>query len=349
MYSPKHFCIGIAALTIAFSSIFQASAVEETTAEDIKAPEEEKTDTEKPKPTVVATVNGEAITSDELDELFDSLGGETPKSFILEQLIQRKAVRQFLDKEKFEVDEETVNEQIKMIQESYQDRGINIEELLKSQNVSEKEFHDQIAFQVRLRNYLESKLTDEEVMEGLSRVRASHVLISTDGDVTDEEAKKKIEEIEKELRGAEDLTTAFREAAGKYSDCPSKAKGGDLNFFTRGQMVKPFSDAAFGMEVGQMSPPVKTKFGYHLILVTERQPVSQEKYEQNIEAAKSQYLSIKTMKFVTEVGEQAEVVRFDEELPAVEEKPETEEPAETTEPTEETKEEVGETETGGEN
>ena len=349
MYSPKRFYIGIATLTIAFSSIFQASAAEETTAEDIKLPVEEKADTEKPKPTVMATVNGEAINSDEVDELFDSLEGGTPKSFILEQLIQRKAVRQFLDKEKFQVDNESVDEQIKMIQESYEGRGINIEELLKSQNVSQEEFRDQVAFQVRLRSYLESKLTDEEVMEGLSRVRASHVLISTDGDVTEEEAKKKIEEIEKELRSATDLKTAFAEAAGKHSDCPSKAKGGDLNFFTRGQMVKPFSDAAFGLEVGQMSPPVKTKFGYHLILVTDRQPVSQEKYEQNIEAAKSQYLTIKTMKFVTEVGEEADVVRFDEELPEVEEKPETEEPEEKAEHTEETKEEVGETETGGEN
>lgn len=92
-------------------------------------------------------------------------------------------------------------------------------------------------------------------MAGASMVRASHILVSTE-----DEARH----VMKELAGGK----AFADMAMKYSSCPSKAKGGDLGFFAKGQMVKPFENAAFTLPVGQVSQPVKTEFGYHLILVT---------------------------------------------------------------------------------
>ena len=60
----------------------------------------------------------------------------------------------------------------------------------------------------------------------------------------------------------------FAALAKKHSECPTKARGGDLGFFTGGRMVKAFEDAAFGMTVGQISKPVKTQFGWHVIKVT---------------------------------------------------------------------------------
>ena len=130
----------------------------------------------------------------------------------------------------------------------------------------------------------------------------------------------------------DNLKEAFAEAAGKYSDCPSKAKGGDLGLSTRAEWVRPFSDAAFSTEIGQMSPPVKTKFGYHLILVTDRQPVSKEMFEKNKEPAKRQYVNMKTGKFVAEIAEEAEIIRFDEEKSEGKEEPEEKEAEESKEP-----------------
>ena len=89
------------------------------------------------------------------------------------------------------------------------------------------------------------------------QVRASHILVSTQ-----EEASH----IVKELKAGKD----FGDLARKYSSCPSGRSGGDLGFFGKGQMVKEFEDAAFGMKPGEVSAPVKTQFGFHIIKVTEK-------------------------------------------------------------------------------
>ena len=89
-------------------------------------------------------------------------------------------------------------------------------------------------------------------------VRASHILVKTE-----EEAI----EIKKEIISGE---IDFPHAAGKYSYCPSGGDGGDLGRFKEGVMVKEFDDAAFALDVNEISEPVKTQFGWHLILVTEK-------------------------------------------------------------------------------
>lgn len=88
-------------------------------------------------------------------------------------------------------------------------------------------------------------------------VRASHILVKTE-----EEAKKLLEEIKSEK-------SKFEDVAASESLCPSGARGGDLGFFTKGQMVKPFEDAAFSMKKGEISEPVQTQFGWHLIQLTD--------------------------------------------------------------------------------
>lgn len=103
------------------------------------------------------------------------------------------------------------------------------------------------------------------------QVKASHILIQVASDANDSkkaEALASIQAIGKRIDNGENFATLAME----NSDCPSKAKGGDLGFFGREQMVKPFSDAAFALQAGQVSDVVTTSYGYHLIRVTERQP-----------------------------------------------------------------------------
>ena len=90
----------------------------------------------------------------------------------------------------------------------------------------------------------------------ITEVKASHILVNSQ-----DEAIK----IKKDI---ESNTISFEEAAKKYSLCPSKAQGGDLGYFGKGMMVKPFEDAAFSGEIGKVSDPVKTQFGWHLIQLT---------------------------------------------------------------------------------
>lgn len=88
-------------------------------------------------------------------------------------------------------------------------------------------------------------------------VKASHLLVKTE-----EEALK----IKKEIEEGKE----FAQAAMEVSLCPSGQNGGDLGYFTKGQMVKEFEDAAFSMQVGEISNPIKTQFGYHLIYLTDK-------------------------------------------------------------------------------
>ncbi len=87
-------------------------------------------------------------------------------------------------------------------------------------------------------------------------IRASHILVAQEYEALD--LIKKLEE-----------GKSFAELAEKFSNCPSGKQGGDLGEFGRGRMVPSFEEAAFALGVGEISKPVKTRFGYHLIHRTE--------------------------------------------------------------------------------
>ena len=97
-------------------------------------------------------------------------------------------------------------------------------------------------------------------------VEARHILIKVEQDAAVEDvagAKEKIEDILKKARAGQD----FAELAKQYSEGPSKSKGGHLGSFRRDAMVKPFADKAFAMQAGEISDPVRTQFGWHIIKV----------------------------------------------------------------------------------
>ena len=193
---------------------------------------------------ILASVGGQSITEADVEQFLSALGqrGEayrTPqgKAAILEELINRKLFLMEAQRNLFEA-EAAFKTQLKQAKESLL-VNYAIEKAVGAVKVKEEEI---LAF------YEENK----DKMGGGDTVNASHILVQTE-----EEALRILDEIKGGL--------SFEDAAKKYSSCPSKEEGGSLGDFGRGQMVPEFEQAAFAMAEGELSAPIKTQFGYHLI------------------------------------------------------------------------------------
>ena len=195
---------------------------------------------------ILAAVGGQSITEAEVEQFLSALGprgdayrSPEGKAAILEELINRKLFLMEAQRNLFEA-EAAFKAQLKQAKESLL-VNYAIEKAISGARVKEEEI---VAFYE----------ANKDKMGGGDTVNASHILVETE-----EEANRILDEIKGGL--------AFEEAAKKYSSCPSKEQGGNLGDFGRGQMVPEFEQAAFAMEVGEISAPVKTQFGYHLILL----------------------------------------------------------------------------------
>jgi len=126
---------------------------------------------------------------------------------------------------------------------------------------------------------VETTITDEEVskfyqgnpdsFKSPEQIRAQHILLKiTTDDAPEIKSQKRLELAG--LSGKIQNGADFSKIAEEHSECPSKQQGGDLGFFERGKMVKPFEEVAFTLKVGEVSDIVETQFGYHLIKISDR-------------------------------------------------------------------------------
>ena len=166
--------------------------------------------------------------------------------------------------------------------------------MVESQGMTFEELQSKVrkglAFQklVEIRSEGKATVTDEEAQQYYTKntsqferpdeIRASHILIKcdpTDANDVRVAAKAKAEGLLQQVKDGAD----FAELAREHSDCPSKARGGDLDFFGKGKMVKPFEDAAFALEAGEISDVVETRFGYHIIRVADKREAGLAAFE----------------------------------------------------------------------
>jgi len=240
------------------------------------------------------------------------------KKDILEGLIEREVLYQESHKAGIKITDQKVNDQLAGIKKRFSNEE-EFKKALASMGLTEEEVRAQIQRGLAIRELIDQKvankiaITDEEtkayytdnpqLFNQPEKVKASHILIKvepTADDAKKAEARKKIEEIQQKLKEGGD----FAELAKEYSQGPSSTKGGDLGYFQRGQMVKPFEDTAFSMKANEVSGRVETRFGYHLIKVYDKKPgqtlayadvkdkIAQRLKQEKVEKDATQYVEI---------------------------------------------------------
>jgi peptidyl-prolyl cis-trans isomerase C len=249
---------------------------------------------------VEVRVNGADIKSTEVDQLAKAMvmrgkQGAAPPAPEMVEMARKNAVEQLINAEllyhaglKLEIPELD-----KKLEEEYQGEVKRFpnpgayEQALKSAGMDEAGLRILLKKRYVVNNLLEKEVvskvtvTDEEISQFYERnkanfkrpesVRASHILVESKPTATPEEkkaAREKAEGLLKQLKEGKD----FAELAKAESACPSKAQGGDLNFFGKGQMVPEFEKAAFALKPGELSDVVETQFGFHIIKLTEKKP-----------------------------------------------------------------------------
>ena len=151
-----------------------------------------------------------------------------------------------------------------------------------------KEFDDSLVIQKLIEQEVTSKIkVDEKKVAEQFAIATSNYTAAVKAAAG---AEGKIKDLKKQLDGlkGDALTNKFAQLAKEHSDCPSKSKGGDLGHFTRGQMVPEFDKVAFSSEPLVVSDPVKTQFGWHLVMVTKKTPAVEAKGDKAAEPEKVQ-------------------------------------------------------------
>ncbi|WP_243298762.1 peptidylprolyl isomerase [Bacillus litorisediminis] len=229
----------------------------------------------------VATVNGNEISEEELNDLLmNQYGASTLDSLINDKVIQLES-----EKQNVTVTDEEIDEELKIFIDSYggeesfntalESSGITLDMVtsdIKTYLLTKKLMASDIEItEEEMQTYFEE---NKDMFAQAEQVQASHILV--EDEATAQEVKEKLE-------AGED----FAALAKEYStDTASAEAGGDLGFFGKGEMAEPFEEAAFSLEVNQISDPVKTEHGFHIIKVTDKQEAKEANYEESKEKIK---------------------------------------------------------------
>jgi parvulin-like peptidyl-prolyl isomerase len=276
---------------------------------------------------VLATVNGKKITQADLAnrlETFRNTDAETLdtiKQEILDQLITDILLEEFIDRQGLVVASEEIEREVNQVRSNItgnqKDSGQSLEKVLASIGSNINEFKRSIKHSLALEKYFNNKLDDktlEKYFDGNKSlfngesVKVSHILIDTRNMKTQEELSHALERI-KSIKKEIDLGAAFDEMANKYSNCPSAQNGGDLGFIQRkGNLARSFSDTAFSLRIGQISEPVQTEYGYHLIKVTEKKEGANVKFGDVKQKVRLALLDEETLKLLSQLHKAAQIV-----------------------------------------
>lgn len=256
-------------------------------------------------PDVLARVNGEPVLKADFDRLIKNMevGANQPvpaerRDEVLRQALDQLVTYTVLSQEtrarKVSITDAEVESNIKQMQMQFPNEG-EFKKALAARGLTIERLRSDAKVDLSINKMMEAEVstlpppTDAQCREFYDKnpdkfkqpeaVRASHILFRVE-ETADAATKKKIlaeaQAVLKQARGGSD----FAELARKHSADGSAAQGGDLSFFTKGQMVPAFDQAAFAMKPGEISDLVTTQFGYHIIKLTERRAESTVGFEQ---------------------------------------------------------------------
>lgn len=201
--------------------------------------------------TPMATVEGKTIYTSDLDALIKQLPQEQANQFLSREG-RRQLLEELIAQELFYLEgKATKADETQEFKEMLKDAE---EKLLKTHMIAK------FMTGITVLDEEVQKFYDENPGQFIApdSIRASHILIPSEQQAID---------IIEEIKNGK----SFEDAATEFSACPSKDKGGDLSYFSKGQMVPEFEDAAFALEIGEMTEkPVATQFGFHIIKLTDR-------------------------------------------------------------------------------
>jgi peptidyl-prolyl cis-trans isomerase C len=269
---------------VMLSSALGMGAITAAWAQDASiAPKDDKT---------IAVVNGHEIKISEVQMATDDIIGQLPDlppklryPFVVEFLIERHMLAQLAVKEGIADTEE------------YKRRLA----LYQAKALRDAYFFQKIRPQVT-EEQIKAAYDQESVkVAQTERVRARHILVGTEKEAQDIEAKLKDGE-------------KFEDLAKKYSLDGSKDYGGDLGYFTAQEMVADFSKAAFALKAGEISQPVKTDFGWHVIKLEDRKMGAAQPYDQVKGAIRNVLLRKKVQETMETLRSTAKVEVLDEDL-----------------------------------
>lgn len=183
------------------------------------------------------------------EEFYDQMKTQAGKQVLNNMVMEKVLIKNY------KVEDKDVDKKFDEMKKQY---GDQFDTLLKQQGIKEETIKTGVRAQLAQEKAIEKTITDKELKENYKpEIKASHILVK------DEATAKKVKE---ELGQGK----SFEEVAKQYSeDTGSKEKGGDLGYFTAGKMVKEFEDAAYKLKKDEVSEPVKSQFGYHIIKVTD--------------------------------------------------------------------------------
>jgi parvulin-like peptidyl-prolyl isomerase len=235
-------------------------------------------------PTIVAKVGDQEIYADEVESEIAKVVGENQtdaqslrliQATALDQLVKQQLVATYLKEKKFWPNETQLNVRLGILDEGFRTANSSLEQHLQESGISTARFRQNVAWRMGWQTYLDRYLTDENIARYFDEHRASfdgtkihvaHLLIKVEKSADEKTWQQALEQATKIRNEITSGETTFAEAVRAHSQAATADQGGDLGMISRhAPMPESFSRAAFDLKIGEISEPVSSAFGFHLI------------------------------------------------------------------------------------